>query len=109
MPVIQAQIGPLCCDQERSAILFRDAATATSPDGSCQVRRSCMPNQGHIGDRSSAQPMATIPDQGRKLDKDSLRALAQDLSRRRERPLRPQEVDELFDDAWHRLEAVLAR
>jgi hypothetical protein len=74
MPVIQPQIGPRCCDQERSAILFRDAATATSPDGSCQVRRSCMPNQGHIGDRSSAQPMATIPDQGRKLDKDSLRA-----------------------------------
>ena len=45
--------------------------------------------------------------QGRKLDKDGLRALAQDLSRRRERP-RPQEVDELFDDARHRLETKLA-
>lgn len=51
-------------------------------------------------------PLAAF--QGRKLDKDGLRALAQDLSRRRERPLRPQEVDELFDDAWHRLETKLA-
>jgi hypothetical protein len=51
-------------------------------------------------------PLAAF--QGRKLDKHGLRALAQDLSRRRERPLRPQEVDELFDDAWHRLETKLA-
>jgi hypothetical protein len=99
----QTTYGIICvtaANQERPWLNFEAGALAKRVVEPARVVPLCIDLEpGAL----NSGPLASF--QGIKLDKEGMRKLVRDIHARRENPMPVAEVDEMFDDTWHRLKA----